>query len=85
MPYRVEIGPAAERQFKKLDVNVARRLRATLLKLGDNPRPAGSILMSGPDRTWRVRVGDYRIIYEIHDDRLVVLVIRVGHRGDVYR
>jgi mRNA interferase RelE/StbE len=42
-------------------------------------------MMSGWEKTWRIRVGDYRIIYEIHDDRLVILVVRVGHRGDVYR
>ena len=85
MPYRVEIAPAAERQFKNLDIGIARRLRDAIVKLGDNPRPASAIPMSGPDKTCRMRLGDYRVIYEIHDGRLIVLVIRVGHRREVYR
>ncbi|MGA2053356.1 MAG: type II toxin-antitoxin system RelE/ParE family toxin [Opitutales bacterium] len=51
----------------------------------ENPRPPGGKAMTGLDKTWRIRVGEYRVIYEVQDDRLVVLVIRVGHRGDVYR
>jgi len=85
MSYRVEIAPAAERQFKKIGHVEVVRIRAAILKLCDNPRPAGCIMLSGPDKTWRIRVGDYCIIYEIYDDRLAVLVVRVGHRGDVYR
>jgi mRNA interferase RelE/StbE len=81
----VEIAAAAERQFKKLDFTVARRLHDAINKLGANPRPPSCVMMSGWEKTWRIRVGDYRIIYEIHDDRLVILVVRVGHRGDVYR
>jgi mRNA interferase RelE/StbE len=85
MAYCVEIGPAAERQFKKLDITMARRLRDAINKLGANPRPPNSVMLSGPERNWRIRVGNYRVIYEIHDDRLVVLVIQVGHRREVYR
>ena len=85
MPYRVEIGSLAERQFKKLDFTIARRLRDAIYKLGESPRPPTSIMMSGPEKTWRIRFGDYRVIYEIHDDHLVVLVVRIGHRGEVYR
>ncbi len=85
MPYRVEIAPAAERQFKKLDFTIARRLRDALRKLEVNPRPATSVRMSGLDKTWRIRAGDYRMVYEIHDDHLLVLVIRIGHRREVYR
>jgi mRNA interferase RelE/StbE len=52
--------------------------------LSANPRPAGCKKLKGLD-AWRIRVGDYRVIYEIHDDVLVVLVIRVAHRGEVYK
>ncbi|MCD4726205.1 MAG: type II toxin-antitoxin system RelE/ParE family toxin, partial [Pirellulales bacterium] len=53
--------------------------------LAKNPRPAGAKMLAGPNRFLRVRVGDYRIIYRVEDDRLVVLVVRVGHRREVYR
>ncbi len=52
--------------------------------LADNPRPPKAIQLVGGADEWRVRTGDYRIIYEIDDDTIVVLVLRVGHRGDVY-
>jgi mRNA interferase RelE/StbE len=50
-----------------------------------NPRPPGVLKMSGADNLWRIRIGDYRVVYEIHDERLIVLVLRVAHRKDVYR
>ena len=53
--------------------------------LAANPRPKGVKKLSGPDDLYRIRVGDYRIVYQIHDDRLIVLVVRIGHRKDVYR
>jgi mRNA interferase RelE/StbE len=64
-----------------------RRLRIALDRLELDPRPTGSALLAGGrgERRWRLRVGDYRVVYEIEDDRLLVLVVRVGHRGDVYR
>lgn len=52
--------------------------------LSDNPRPSGSIKLKG-EEAYRIRVGDYRIVYIIQDERLIVLVIDVGHRGDLYR
>ncbi len=53
--------------------------------LAVNPRPKGVKKLSGLDDLYRIRVGDYRIVYQIHDDRLIVLVVRIGHRKDVYR
>jgi mRNA interferase RelE/StbE len=53
--------------------------------LADHPRPPGCVALAGETRAYRVRVGDYRIIYEVFDDRLVVHVVRLGHRPDVYR
>jgi mRNA interferase RelE/StbE len=58
---------------------------AAVEALADDPRPQGAVKISGDDNLWRVRVGDYRVVYEIHDDRLIVLVLRVAHRKDVYR
>lgn len=86
MTYRIEVAPAAERQLRKLDPVARRRVQAAIEILAGTPRPPGAEALAGqPSGTLRVRTGDYRIVYEVHDDRLVVLVIRVGHRRDVYR
>ncbi|MBF0183719.1 MAG: type II toxin-antitoxin system RelE/ParE family toxin [Magnetococcales bacterium] len=53
--------------------------------LASNPRPSGAKKLEGHPDLWRIRAGDYRIVYSIEDDRLVVLIIKIGHRGDVYR
>jgi mRNA interferase RelE/StbE len=82
--YAVRLAPAAERQLRKFDPQVRRRVQAAIDLLTDNPRPPRAIQLLGGAGEWRVRTGDYRIIYEIDDDTIVVLVLRVGHRGDVY-
>jgi mRNA interferase RelE/StbE len=82
--FRVEFLPAAERAFWKLTPEVRNRLRPRIDALAEIPRSPGSKKLVGEDR-WRIRVGDWRIVYQVDDDRLVVLVVRVGHRGDIYR
>lgn len=84
MPYRIEVRPAAARQLRKLDPQTARRVQGVIALLADDPRPPASRPLTGRP-VWRVRVGDYRVIYTIEDDRLVVVVITIGHRRDVYR
>lgn len=84
MPYRIEVRPAAARQLRKLDPPTARRIQGVIALLADDPRPPASRPLTGRP-AWRVRVGDYRVIYTIEDDRLVVVVITIGHRRDVYR
>ena len=84
MTYDVEIAPAAERQLRKLDPSGRRRVQGAIDLLADDPRPPAARQLVGGAGEWRVRTGDFRIIYEIHDQRLVVLVIKVGHRRDVY-
>jgi mRNA interferase RelE/StbE len=61
------------------------RVRAAIDVLADNPRPPGCTKLTGEDDTYRVRVGVYRIVYEVFDDRLVIHVVRVGHRRDIYK
>lgn len=86
MTYRVELTPGAARSFRKLDPVAQRRVQAAIDLLADNPRPPSAKIMAGqPPGTFRVRTGDYRIVYEVHDDLLVVLVIRIGHRREVYK
>lgn len=85
MTYSVKIAPAAERQLHKLDPPIRRRLQAAIDLLAANPRPPKAIQLVGGAGEWRVRTGDYRIIYEIHDNQLIILVLRVGHRREIYR
>ena len=82
--YRVEIESRAERVFRGLSTPVQKRVGTAMRGLGDNPRPHGCLKLKGEEDAWRIRVGDYRVIYEIHDVLLLVLVIRIGHRSAVY-
>lgn len=84
MTYDVRLAPAAVRQLRKLDVVGRRRVQAAIDLLSVEPRPPAARQLVGGAGEWRVRTGDFRIIYEIHDRQLVVLVIKVGHRRDVY-
>lgn len=81
--YRIELRPAAVRALRKLDPPARRRIQGAIALLARDPRPPASRPLRGrPGR--RVRIGDYRIIYTVHDDVLLVVVIAVGHRRDVY-
>lgn len=83
--YRVDIARRALRTLAALPRQEQQRVRAAIDLLADTPRPPGSVKLTGEDRAYRVRVGDYRIVYEVLDDRLVIHVVRIGHRRDVYR
>jgi len=82
--YSVSILRRAQAQLARIDRQDQDRVIDAVRALGENPRPQGCRKMSGRP-AWRIRVGSYRVIYEIHDDRLLVLVITVGHRKDAYR
>ncbi|MHB1173449.1 MAG: type II toxin-antitoxin system RelE family toxin [Lacisediminihabitans sp.] len=84
MTYSVRIAPAAERQLRKFDPQARRRVQAAIDLLATSPRPPKAVQLVGGAGEWRVRTGDYRIIYEIQDDKLIVLVLRTGHRRDIY-
>jgi len=84
MTYVVRVAPAAARQLRKFDPQIRRRVQAAIDLLESNPRPPAAIQLVGGSGEWRVRTGDCRIVYEIHDGKLVVLVLRVGHRRDIY-
>lgn len=85
MTHRIEFSPAAARQLRKLDGHAQRRIQAVVELLAQEPRPTGAKKLVGGHGEWRVRTGNYRIIYEIDDGVLVVLVLAVGHRREVYR
>ena len=84
MTYQVVLSPSAERQLRKFDPDVRRRVQAVFELLAENPRPPAATKLVGGAGEWRVRTGDYRVIYEIQEGRLLVLVLRMGHRREVY-
>jgi mRNA interferase RelE/StbE len=84
MTYRIALSPMAARQLRKLDAQVRRRIQAALDLLAEEPRPPSATRLVGGAGEWRVRTGDYRIVYEIEDERLLILVLRIGHRREVY-
>jgi len=81
--YRIELRPGAARSLRKLDPQVRRRVQGAIALLAQDPRPPGARALQGRPGL-RVRVGDYRIIYTVKDDVLLVVVVRLGHRRDVY-
>jgi mRNA interferase RelE/StbE len=84
MTYAVEFTKSAQKELKKLPKNVGIRIARAILKLSENPRTGKVRPMVGV-KSWRLRVGDYRVIYNISDNILTVLVIRVRRRKDVYK
>jgi mRNA interferase RelE/StbE len=84
--YALEFSPKALRALRKLDRLVVARIREATEALRDEPRPAGAKMLTGMHRVMRIRVaGDYRVIYTVDDDKLVVLVVDAGHRRQIYR
>jgi mRNA interferase RelE/StbE len=84
MAYQVIFKPRARRELEKLSNAVAERIARAIDALALQPRPPGCKKLENEDNLWRIRVGDYRVVYQIHDDRLIVLVVRIGHRREVY-
>ena len=84
--YRVLIKPSAAKEIEAVDQKKDRqRIVASILALADEPRPIGSEKLAGQSDRYRIRIGRYRVVYSIADDDLVVLVVRVADRKDVYR
>jgi mRNA interferase RelE/StbE len=81
--YRIELRPAAVKALRKLDPQDRGRIRGAIALLGEDPRPPGARALQGRPGL-RVRVGNYRIIYTVEDDVLVVVVVALGHRRDIY-
>ncbi len=85
MTYDIEFSRFAAREFKKLPEPVQERLELRLQKLCKQPRPPDVKKMAGAKNLYRVREGDYRLVYEIRDRALLIVVVRVGHRQNIYR
>ncbi len=83
--WQVIIHRKAEKILKRLDGDVLKRIRAAIRGLGSEPRPTGVKKLAGYENLFRIRVGDWRIIYAIEDDKLIVLILEISTRGGAYR
>jgi mRNA interferase RelE/StbE len=83
--YTVEVLPSAQRELATLPKDVQRRIANRIDALREDPRPPGARQLQGVERLYRLRVSDYHVIYSIEGRRLVIVVVKVGHRRDVYR
>lgn len=83
--YRVEVARSVRKVLLRCEMRDRRRIQAAIQLLADDPRPSGATKLVGGDGGRRVRTGDCRIIYEVHDDVLLILVVAVGHRRETYR
>lgn len=83
--YRIEFTPRAARDFRNLPTAGQKRLAGRIDSLARQPRPAGVVKLRGAQDLFRIRVGEYRILYQIQDAALLVVIVRVGHRKEIYR
>lgn len=82
--YKVVVSKSAAKELSKLPSTINNRIVKAVLNLSDDPRPQGSKKLKGGSENWRIRIGDYRVIYAIDDEILIVDVRKVGHRKDMY-
>ena len=85
MPYTIEFASSALREFKSLDRVIQRRIAVHIDELANNAFPRGAKKLRGSTDQYRIRIGDYRVIYRVDGKRVTVLVLKVGHRREVYR
>ena len=83
--YRIEWRPSIKKDLKRVSKSEVPRIIKAVEALSDTPRPSGSTKLSGSESTYRIRIGSYRVIYEIYDDTILIEVVKVGHRKDVYK
>jgi mRNA interferase RelE/StbE len=83
--YSLRYTESASRSLRDLERGIRSRIAAKILALADNPYPPGIRKITGEEHAYRLRVGDYRVVYDVLEDAIVVLVLRVAHRKDVYR
>ncbi|MCK4934831.1 MAG: type II toxin-antitoxin system RelE/ParE family toxin [Simkaniaceae bacterium] len=83
--YHIELARGVEKQLRKLPKSDLKKIAKKIDKLAIKPLPPGNEKLKGHDNLYRVRQGDYRIVYSIFEDKLVVCIVKVGHRREVYR
>ena len=82
--YKIKIKPSAVKELKKIQKNILQKLSKKILELSDNPRPVGCKKLSNHEK-YRIRQGAYRIVYSIQDNELVIYVVKIAHRKEVYK
>ena len=85
MSFRILFAKPAEKTFLGLDRDIQRRMARAIESLGENPRPPGCVKLQGESTLYRIRAGDWRIVYAFQDRKLIVLVLKIGHRREIYR
>ena len=85
MAYQIIMGRQPEKMLHRLPQNIGRRLDRAILKLADDPRPVGYRKLVGFTDLYRIRVGDWRVVYRIEEDRVVIFVVRVAPRSSAYQ
>ena len=85
MKCRIKILPSAVKELALLPMKIQKRFASRIDRLSENPFPVNSKLLKGSDDTYRLRVGDYRATYQVRKKEVLVLVIKIGHRKDIYR
>jgi mRNA interferase RelE/StbE len=85
MNYSIEFSKRASKQFQALPQSVQERLVSQIEALAENPRPPKVKKLVGEENQYRIRVGDYRIVYQIQDQLLLILILKIGHRSEIYR
>ncbi len=83
--YKIELKTSAKKSLANLPKSVIKKLTELIGKLADNPYPSGHKKLVGSEHTYRIRSGDYRIVYSVYDAVLIVHIIKIGHRKDVYK
>ncbi len=84
MAYKISFTRQSQKDLSNLPTSDFRRVESAIAKLADNPRPHKSKKLTGREG-WRIRIGDYRVIYLIEDDNLIIIVVEIGHRKEVYK
>ncbi|NJM23576.1 MAG: type II toxin-antitoxin system RelE/ParE family toxin [Richelia sp. SM1_7_0] len=85
MTYEIKFTKGAIKLFRKLPQNLQERIQVEINDLANDPRPNGVLKLKGEENSYRIRVGDYRVIYEIYDDILLISIVKVKHRSEVYK
>lgn len=85
MSYRIEFVRSAAKAYARLDPTLKRRIDRELTRLCESPRHPGVIRLQSDDELYRVRIGDLRLLFSVEDQILLVLIVKIGHRGSVYR
>ncbi|MGH8476603.1 MAG: type II toxin-antitoxin system RelE family toxin [Methylococcales bacterium] len=84
MANRIETKSSARKELATIPANIAVTIISNIKALAHNSRPEGCKKLTGTDYSYRVRVGNYRVVYSIFDDQMVIQVIKIGHRKDIY-